>query len=365
MFKNILILINVRWWNATAFYAINIARILHNHGHKVIVGCNPEYPAFPKAKSYGLRVAPLNFYGYNLCQLISNFIKMLKIIKTENIQIINAHRSEDQFYALLTKLISKTKCILTRGDRRKIKNNIFSMLKYKLANAIILTCKAIYEQNKIVLKNKPVHIIYGSVDEEHFIVKKSKVETAKKYKIDLSHPIIGMAGRLDYVKDQYTFVNGCGIVATQDKKVNFILAGKQEHIKAEELRHLAKRYNIENRLTILPEISDIPDIINLFDIAVITSIDSETISRVLLEYLYLKKPVIGTQVNVIPEIIKEGYNGEIIKPGDYRDLADKILKLLKNKNIMRNYSKNAFQSYNDFYSEKTFYNLYTKVFENL
>ena len=72
----ILILINVRWWNATAFYAVNIGRILQKKGHRVFIGCNEAYPAYRIAKSYGLAIIPLNFYGYNLIQLFKSFIRI-------------------------------------------------------------------------------------------------------------------------------------------------------------------------------------------------------------------------------------------------------------------------------------------------
>ncbi|MDD5066692.1 MAG: glycosyltransferase family 4 protein [bacterium] len=363
--KNILILINVRWWNATAFYAVNISRILHKNGHRVIVGCSPGFPAFQKARNFGLETAALNFYGYNIFRLIRDFFRMLRLIRKEKIMVINAHRSEDQAFALLAKLLTGVRFVITRGDQRRIRRGLFSRIKYSLADAVVLTCRSILEQNRKALPKKKVSVIHGSVDEEHFRMTKKKEHAAKKYGVDPKNIVIGMAGRLDYVKDQYTFVNACGLAAKQLKKVSFIVAGKQEHIKMEELHHLAQKWNIEKKLILLPRVTDIPDVINLFDISVITSIGSETISRVLLEYLYLKKPVIGTDINVIPEIIRPGYNGEIVKPGDYHSLAERIINLARDRRTMKLYSRNSFSLYKKFYSEKIFYKEYNRVFQSV
>lgn len=360
---NILILINVRWWNATAFYAVNIARILQKKGHKVFVGCRESYPAFSAAQSRGLTAVPLDFYGYNPLKLAAGFFRMLRLIKKENIQIINAHRSEDQAFALLAKLCTGVKFVITRGDRRRISRGIFSRIKYSLADAVILTCKSILEQNQKALKRAGARVIYGSADEEHFRTSRSRQATAKKYGIRVTGPVVGIAGRLDFVKDQYTFVNACGLLHKKVKNAVFIIAGKEEHIKAEELRHLAKRWDIDGRLTILHEVQDIADVINLFDLAVITSIGSETISRVLLEYLVLEKPVIGTDVNVIPEIVRPGLNGEIVKPGDYADLAGKILALLNDGEKRRAYAANSLALYKKHFSEEIFYQETMKAFE--
>ncbi len=362
---SILILINVRWWNASAFYAVNIGRILQKNGHKVIIGCKKSYPAYSIAKSYGLDVVPLNFYGYNFFELISNFIKMLLLIKREKIQIINSHRSEDHTFALMAKWMTGVKFILTRGDRRLISSNFLSGLRYKLSDAVIVTCRSIYNQNRKVfqfIKNK-VHIIYGSVDEDNFKLKRSKNKTFKKYKLDQKKNIIGIAGRLDDVKDQYTFLKAASEIIKKIKNIIFIITGKEEHIKIRQLKKYANDLGIEKNVKIFPKVNDIPDLINTFNIGVITSLDSETVSRVLLEYMYLKIPVVGTKVNAVGEIIASGINGEVIKPGDYKSLSKHIIKIISNKKRLKRYSENSIKLYKKLYSEDVFLNKYLNVFK--
>lgn len=362
--KRVLILINVRWWNATAFYAINTARILKKNNYIVYVGSKKNSPPYNKAKEYNIDTIELNFESFNLLKLIKNFYRMLKFIKKNKIDIINAHRSEDHTFAALTKIFCNVKFIITRGDRRKIRNNLFSRLIYKSADIIILTAKCIYYQNEEFLKpfKNKIRIIYGSSDEEHFKITKSKTETAKKYKINLKNKIVGMIGRFDYVKDQYTFLKAAGLVAKKYKNVFFILAGKEEHIKINEMLNIAKTENIENKLKILTVIDDIADVVNLFDVAVITSIDSETICRVALEYLSLGKAVVATNVNVIPEIIKNNYNGIIVEPKNYSQLADAILKILKSKKILKKFQNNSKSLYKKYYSEEKFFIKLNEIF---
>ena len=363
----ILILINVRWWNATAFYAINIGRILQKKGHKVIIGCNRTYPAYHVARSYGLKTVPLNFCGFNPFQLSNNFFKLLRLIKKEQIQIINSHRSEDHTFALLAKLITGVKLVVTRGDRRLISGNYLSRLRYKLCDAIILTCQSIFHQNdKIFLPmKKRVHIIYGSVDEDHFKIRKKKNQTLKKYKINPKKMIVGIVGRMDHVKDQFTFVMAASLILQESAEVFFIITGKEEQIKEAELQNMLNDLEIDDHFILLPEIKDIVEVIDLFDMGVITSVASETISRVLLEYMYLGKPVIGTKINAIGEIIRPGVNGELIKPKDYKSLAINIKKILKNKLLIKEYGNNSKRLYKENYSEDVFYKKYIEVFESV
>jgi glycosyltransferase involved in cell wall biosynthesis len=358
---SILILINVRWWNATAFYAINIARIMHDHGHKVIIGCNPKYPAYKKALSYGLNVKALNFYGFNPFRLLFNYMKLIKLVHNEKISVINPHRSEDHFFALMAKFFTRAKIVLTRGDQRSISDYFLSRIQYRLTDSIIITCQSIYKNNRKFfnrIHRKP-HVLYGSIHEDLFQVKKSKKDIHTKYKIPKDHLIIGIIGRTDIVKDQYTFLKAAAVVNNRFPKTHFLITGKEERIKFREIKKIAKL--LEVNLLLLPLINHLPDVMNFMDIGIITSINSETISRVLLEYMYLKKPVIGTTTNVIGEIIESGNNGEKFDPKDHKQLSQLIIKLIMNKKLREKYSKNSRIIYDQKYSENEFYDQYIRV----
>jgi glycosyltransferase involved in cell wall biosynthesis len=81
--------------------------------------------------------------------------------------------------------------------------------------------------------------------------------------------------------------------------------------------------------------------------------------------MYLGKPVIGTKINAIGEIIRPGVNGELIKPKDYKSLSINIKKILKNKSLMEEYGNNSKRLYKENYSEDVFYKKYIKVFESV
>jgi glycosyltransferase involved in cell wall biosynthesis len=363
----ILILINVRWWNATAFYAINIARILHKRGHRVIVGCNPAYPAYEMARALGISVAPLNFHGANIFGLMKSFRTMLRLIRKEQIRIINSHRSEDHTFGLLAKFLTGTKLVITRGDQRPIKKNGLSGLRYRFSDAVILTCRSILRQNRPIfncIRNR-VTVIYGSVNEDHFIPRKNPEDTAAKYDIPPDHIVVGMVGRISRIKDQESFLRSAAAVALIRKDIVFIVAGKAVDLDKAQLKKPLEGLGIIDRFRFLPEVNDIVDIINLLDIGVIVSVDSETISRVLLEYMYLKTAVIGTNVNVIGEIVIPGVTGELIQPGDSASLGRWILKLATRASLRKTYATSGYEHYLRHFAEDRFYAGYMEVFQRL
>jgi glycosyltransferase involved in cell wall biosynthesis len=60
---------------------------------------------------------------------------------------------------------------------------------------------------------------------------------------------------------------------------------------------------------------------------------SEAFGHVFLEAMAAGLPVIATNINAIPEMIIHGKTGFLIKPGDQKDLTDKIQALIMNPNL--------------------------------
>ena len=70
---------------------------------------------------------------------------------------------------------------------------------------------------------------------------------------------------------------------------------------------------------------DLKKILNESDIGILSS-SEEGFSNSILEYMAKKLPVIATDVGGNSEVVKHGYNGYIVKKGDYKNFA----KFLKN-----------------------------------
>ncbi|HKZ21933.1 MAG TPA: glycosyltransferase, partial [candidate division Zixibacteria bacterium] len=100
----------MRWYNASAYYAIAVSQALSNRGHKVIVA--GDYPSPPLEKAQQLRLQiyqRLNLSRLDHSSILQNLKGLSQIIKKEQIGVINAHRGEGHFYASLLKKIFNPK----------------------------------------------------------------------------------------------------------------------------------------------------------------------------------------------------------------------------------------------------------------
>jgi len=76
-------------------------------------------------------------------------------------------------------------------------------------------------------------------------------------------------------------------------------------------------------------------------IGVIASIGSEEISRACLEWMAVGRPVVGTLVGCLPEMIEPDENGLLVPPGDGLAMGDALLKLLREPGRIEALGKNA------------------------
>ena len=70
----------------------------------------------------------------------------------------------------------------------------------------------------------------------------------------------------------------------------------------------------------------------------------EGLPMVLLESMSYKNAVISTGVGGIPDLIKNKYNGILIKSGNVEELQEAIITLFKNKKLLDKLQNNAFKT---------------------
>lgn len=76
-------------------------------------------------------------------------------------------------------------------------------------------------------------------------------------------------------------------------------------------------------------LSDVTPIIHDSDVLVLPSIEREALGMTLLEGMCRAKPVIGTNIGGIPEIINDEVNGYLVKPMDSLALSEKLSILIE------------------------------------
>jgi glycosyltransferase involved in cell wall biosynthesis len=342
---NILQLVNVRWYNACAHYAVALSSGLQKRSHKVILAGDKNSLPLQVAEKMGLEVFPDLYLSYqNPGRFIYNLKSLNDLIEKRNINLVNAHQGEGHLYAGLLKKLFKKKYVLirTRGDQRMPKNNIFNRwLNERWTDGVITTAEVLYRsysENFSLDENRLINIPLG-IDPDYFSPIEKDSELKKSLGISNDELVVGILGRLSPVKGHRYFIQAAAEVLKSFQSVKFLIAGEDAQVKSYRLKEMVREMGVSDKFIFIGRTEDSRKIISLMDIAVVASAGSETVCRVALEYMALGKPVVGTNINGIPEVIKDGLNGLIVKSKNIRNMADAILELLKDKTKRESYGK--------------------------
>jgi glycosyltransferase involved in cell wall biosynthesis len=86
--------------------------------------------------------------------------------------------------------------------------------------------------------------------------------------------------------------------------------------------------------------SSIAEIMNETDVLVVPSVWDENSPLVISEAFLFNVPVIASRVGGIPEMVNDGVNGFLFKPGDADDLRQKIIRVAEDRAILSRFRKN-------------------------
>jgi len=156
---------------------------------------------------------------------------------------------------------------------------------------------------------------------------------------NLPRPIICIVANLTPTKSIDTAILAQKLLVDSypDAQLWIIGVGRSE----QKLKNLVLQQNIEKNVKFLGRRKDVPSILKLADIGLLSSI-SEGSSNSLLEYMAARLPIIATKVGGTPEIIDD-QTGILIPPKSPEKIHESIIKLLENPQLGSNLGNKARQ----------------------
>lgn len=195
---------------------------------------------------------------------------------------------------------------------------------------------------------------------------KSKEDIMKRLSFNEDDVILGNVALLERRKGHKYLIEAFATLKNnyrQFGKVKLVIEGSGREEK--RLKRLVKQYGIEKNVLFLSNEKNIFDILNIFDIFVLSSIEKEDFPNVTLEAMSLGKPVIGTRLAGMSEQIESGVNGFIVAPRDIDALSDAMLVLIKDKKKRIQMGEKSLERFNNFFSYDKIISNYINLYEDI
>ena len=264
-----------------------------------------------------------------------------KIIKTHNPDLIHiqAHGLKN-FYLLYPffytkKLINTIHDVTTHsGDLLSKQNNINNYLINKIAYHNIVHGNSLRneaEKKLKISKNKISVINHGHLG----IYKNWRFNNHDK-----QNNTFLFFGRIWPYKGLNYFIKAANLLAEENNKVKFIIAGKGENIKP-YINLIQNKTIFEIRNYRLSE-TEIDELFQKSKFVVLPYIDATQSGVIPIAFNY-KTLVISTNVGSLPEIIKDQETGLLCNPKDHIGLYEKMKYAVNNLNKIDSFIDNAFR----------------------
>ncbi|EGP4907849.1 glycosyltransferase family 4 protein, partial [Enterococcus faecium] len=96
--------------------------------------------------------------------------------------------------------------------------------------------------------------------------------------------------------------------------------------------------------------SQVPQVLNTFDIFCVTSImNSESFGVAAVEAMAAKLPVVATDVDGFKEVVQDRVTGIIVEKGNINMIANAILELIENSQLRCSYGQAGYKRVTDLY----------------
>jgi len=214
------------------------------------------------------------------------------------------------------------------------------------------------------IDTRKMEIISNGVDLKRFDSNIQSKLSRKDLGVPDGVPLAGIVAMLRPEKGHTVFIEAAQHVVKQVPTAHFLIVG--DGPEKPRLKDLAVRLGIEPHIHFLGSRNDVPEILNLLDVAVLSShAVVETVSNAVLEYMAVRKPVVSTRVGSLPEMLDEGRTGYLVEPGDFQAMAERLIELLQNPAKARQMGQAGREKIERYYTVEKMVQNWENLFERL
>jgi glycosyltransferase involved in cell wall biosynthesis len=330
----ILHVVNVRWFNATAWFGITLADLLQQAGHDVKVLVLPDAPPHHEAQARGLDCVPLNINTLRPALFVPAWREAAGLLPSFRPHIVDCHRGEGFIlWALLKQLGGSFKLVRTRGDQRPPKNSLPNRLLHRHCADAVIACNGTIHaafQDSLGVPQSKLHLHRGGVDTKRFrFDAEGRMRLRREFGFAEDDFVLGLLGRYDHVKGHHVLAEAAARARRRGaKNLKLLFIGFDTALKQSDIAEAVEAAGMTAASVYTGKREDVPACISSCDLGVVPSLGSEAIARAALEIMACGVPLLASHVGVLPELLD---SEALFPPGDADALAELLLKFQRDE----------------------------------
>ncbi len=338
---NVLHMAHVRWYNAEAQYAVDLAGEMARQGHGAVVLGEAGSPVLAAATARGIAVEAEGGFsakGLGALRAVAASRRLLALLRARRFDAVEVHRSEGLPLVVWACRRAGVPSVRVRGDMRPVRGDPLNRWLYRRGLAGVVASNRTIEADLLRRLGGDLRVItiHGGVDTAEFTPEGEPADVRAELGFPRGAFLAGILGRLGHLKGHDVFLEAARSAAARGCPAHFAVLTKEPCAREAELRaRVAGDPLLRGRVGFLGRRDDLPSVLRSFDLGVVASTGSEANCRVALEWMSSGVPLVASRIGVLPDLVEEGGTGFLVGPGAASDLAEKLVYLASGPDEVR------------------------------
>jgi glycosyltransferase involved in cell wall biosynthesis len=205
-------------------------------------------------------------------------------------------------------------------------------------------------------------VIYNGVDPARFAAPVDRAKVRRSFGLSEEDRAIVSLGRLRRQKGHDVALRAMTEIAAAEPRARMLVVG--DGPERARLEKLHARLGLAGRAIMTGQREDVPGILAAADCLVAPS-RYEGFGLAVAEAMAAGAPVVASRVDSIPEIVEDGVSGLLVRPGDARDLARGVVRVLGDAELARSLGERGRARVAERFTLDRMLRAYEELYENV
>lgn len=316
-------------WGGQENRTLNEMIGLRTLGHEMSLACQPGAKLGARARDAGFTVHETPMRNALDLPAIWRLHRFMGLTRAE---IINCHSGRDtQLAGMAARLIPRRPRIIRT---RHLALPITSRFTYSVLPDHVVTVSR-YVQRYLVsagIPERQLTTVATGIDLDRY----ARPDSSSDLRVELGIPpdtlIVGTIAILRGKKGHQQILDSAPAVLAQFPQTHFVFAGDGPQFDKIQSRIAA--LNLEHHVHMLGLRSDVSNLLASFDIFLLPT-HQEALGTAFIEAGAMGLPSVGTNVDGVPEVVRDGETGILVPPQDGAALIEPLCRLLADAELRR------------------------------
>jgi glycosyltransferase involved in cell wall biosynthesis len=347
----------------------------------LITGEEFDESVFDKVKNNNFNIIQIRGLKWKLNFLYDPIvlIKLIKLMRKNHYDVVHTHTTKAGILGRIAARIAGVPVIVhgLHGSTFEAFDSgllnwllfLFERLTGGFTDAYISVSGVLSEKyiERGIGKKENYHTVYSGMELEIFYGARGKIDCRKKQRelgIGVEDFVIGNVARLETRKGHKFLIDALKKVIEERKgcPLKLLIIGEGE--ERGNLENYVKKADLEKKVIFTGYRKDVEELMAIMDIFVLTSL-REGLPRVLVQAAAVGMPSIAFNVDGVPEIIRDNYNGFLVKVGNVKQLTKRIIQYIDHEELLVLHGKNGRELIKGKWSIEDMVDKIDKIYQNL